>query len=110
MRSRRVVTPEGIRPAAIIINGASIVQVGEWDELPAGIAVTDYGELAILPRRIGTAVPFSAKAGYQSAERELGRVCNRDTASLSSRYGSIAGNSSTRRGVVVTAFRFISRC
>src|ERR1700749_216409 len=56
VRSRRVVTPEGILPAAIVINDASIVHVGQWDELPAGIDVTDYGELAILPGIVDTHV------------------------------------------------------
>jgi allantoinase len=56
VRSRRVVTPEGIAPAAIHIRGGKIVRVAEWDDVSAGVALTDYGELAILPGVVDTHV------------------------------------------------------
>jgi allantoinase len=64
VRSRRVVTPEGIRPAAIWIQNGRIDQVWDWDmpelrNLPAGYPapdVVDYGDLAILPGIVDTHV------------------------------------------------------
>src|SRR3954470_11578871 len=64
VRSRRVVTPEGIRPAAIWIRDGKIDNVLDWDlpelaALPEGHAppdVVDYGELAILPGIVDTHV------------------------------------------------------
>ncbi|HUP49222.1 MAG TPA: allantoinase AllB [Thermoanaerobaculia bacterium] len=45
IRSRNVVTPEGVRPAAVEF-GPAIERVGRWDEAPLAI---DYGELVIMP-------------------------------------------------------------
>src|ERR1700742_4337947 len=63
LRSRRVVTPEGIRPAAIWIRDGKIDGVWDWDlpelaMLPDGQApgVVDYGDLAILPGIVDTHV------------------------------------------------------
>src|ERR1044071_6868288 len=54
VRSRRVVTPEGIPPAAIDIADDKIARVGGWDD--TGVDVIDYGELAILPGIVDTHV------------------------------------------------------
>jgi allantoinase len=54
VRSRRVVTPQGIQPAAIHIADGRIVRVAEWTDAP-GDAI-DYGELAILPGIVDTHV------------------------------------------------------
>ena len=56
LRSRRVVTPEGIRPAAIWIRDGKIVNVGDWADVPDREAIVDYGELAILPGIVDTHV------------------------------------------------------
>jgi allantoinase len=66
LRSRRVVTPEGIRPAAILIRGGKILSVGDWADVPDRemvaerlgevLDVVDYGELAILPGIVDTHV------------------------------------------------------
>jgi allantoinase len=47
--SRRVVTPEGIRPAAILVGGETIQAVVSPNQVPAGAAARDFGEAAILP-------------------------------------------------------------
>jgi len=47
--SRRVVTPNGIRPAAVLVEEARILDVVPPDQLPAQIPVKDFGEVAILP-------------------------------------------------------------
>jgi allantoinase len=52
IRSRRVVTPDGVRPAAIHVRDGKIERVGEWDVAGA----TDYEDLAILPGIVDTHV------------------------------------------------------
>ena len=48
-RSKRVVTPEGVRPAGILIEDERIRGVVPHGEIPADIPVKDFEELAILP-------------------------------------------------------------
>jgi len=48
-RSRRVVTPEGERAAAIVVEGGKIREVAAFDRVPPGAEVHDFGEAAILP-------------------------------------------------------------
>lgn len=47
--SRRVVTPEGIRPAAILVEGEKIQAVIPGDEVPWNFKTLDFGDAAILP-------------------------------------------------------------
>ncbi|KIG18860.1 Allantoinase [Enhygromyxa salina] len=47
--SERVYTPEGVGPAAVIIEGERILDVVEITAVPAGLARVDLGELALLP-------------------------------------------------------------
>jgi allantoinase len=47
--SQRVVTPDGIRPASILVEGEQIRAVAGIDEVPAGIPTQDFGDAAILP-------------------------------------------------------------
>jgi allantoinase len=55
LRSRRVVLPGGVRPAAIHVGeDGTIARVAEWDD--AGTACEDFGELAILPGIVDTHV------------------------------------------------------
>jgi allantoinase len=49
LRSRNVVTPQGIRPAAIHVHGAVIERVGDYDDVPENAAVDDYGALMLMP-------------------------------------------------------------
>ncbi len=56
VRSRRVVTPAGIAPAAIHIGGGVIRAVAPWDDVPAGARLDDAGELAVLPGIVDTHV------------------------------------------------------
>jgi len=48
-RSRRVVTPEGVRPAALEVRDGVIVAVHPHDTRPAAGAVRDAGDAVILP-------------------------------------------------------------
>jgi allantoinase len=47
--SRRVVTPEGARPAAILVEGEKIRAVVSSDQAPAHAVIHDFGNAAILP-------------------------------------------------------------
>jgi len=49
LRSRNVVTPHGVRAAAIHVRGGRIERVAGYDDVPAGAPVEDYGDLLLLP-------------------------------------------------------------
>src|SRR5215470_911036 len=48
-RSNRVVAPEGVRPATILVEGEKFREVVSHDRTPSEIPVTDFGNMAILP-------------------------------------------------------------
>jgi allantoinase len=57
VRSRRVVTPDGVAPAAVHVTAAGTIdRVAAWDDVPIGAALDDAGELAILPGIVDTHV------------------------------------------------------
>lgn len=45
----RVVTPQGVRPAAVLIEKGKIAAVVNRDEIPAGVPGYDAGAMAVLP-------------------------------------------------------------
>jgi len=47
--SRRVVTPEGVRPGAVLVEGERILEVVAPDRVPAGAEAQNFGDAAILP-------------------------------------------------------------
>ncbi|HET8964857.1 MAG TPA: allantoinase AllB, partial [Candidatus Acidoferrum sp.] len=47
--SQRIVTPEGIRSGALLVEGETIQAVVERDQVQADAALTDFGASAILP-------------------------------------------------------------
>ncbi|MEA2164836.1 MAG: allantoinase [Thermoanaerobaculia bacterium] len=49
LRSSNVLTPTGIRPATIDVHGSRIERVGDYDDVPEGAAVDDYGSLTLMP-------------------------------------------------------------
>src|SRR6185312_6613059 len=72
VRSRRVVTPQGIQPAAIHIADGKITRVAEWSDAPAD--VVDYGDYAILPGIVDTHVHLNEPGrteweGFETATR-----------------------------------------
>jgi allantoinase len=74
LRSRSVVTPEGIRPAAIIIRGEKIAAVVEFDDMGAGVPITDAGEKLVLPGLVDTHVHINEPGrtdweGFETATR-----------------------------------------
>ncbi|MEW2549983.1 allantoinase AllB [Streptomyces sp. NPDC047002] len=57
LRSTRVVTPEGVRPAAVAVAGERIAAVLPYDaRLPRGALVEDVGDRAVLPGLVDTHV------------------------------------------------------
>src|SRR5215471_15222419 len=56
VRGKRVVTPEGERAAAIHVRGGVIEAVGRLEDVPAGAAVHDAGELVVMPGIVDTHV------------------------------------------------------
>ncbi|PYQ61944.1 MAG: allantoinase AllB [Acidobacteria bacterium] len=70
LRSRRVVTPSGVRPATIHIRGEKIERVGDFEE-PADV---DYGDLVIMPGLVDSHVHVNEPGrteweGFESATR-----------------------------------------
>ena len=71
LRSRRVVTPDGVRPAAIHVRAGKIERVAEWDDAAGAV---DYEDLAILPGIVDTHVHLNEPGrteweGFQTATR-----------------------------------------
>lgn len=56
VRSTRVVTPDGVRAAAVHIAGGKIARITNWDELNAADRVVDYHNLLIMPGVVDTHV------------------------------------------------------
>ncbi|MEU0831342.1 allantoinase AllB [Streptomyces sp. NPDC005969] len=57
LRSTRVVTPEGTRPAAVAVAGGTIDAVLPYDtEVPAGARLQDFGDDVLLPGLVDTHV------------------------------------------------------
>ena len=47
--SKRVVTPEGVREAAVLVENGRILEVISHSQVPAQFAVKDFGDVALLP-------------------------------------------------------------
>ncbi len=72
--SRRVVTPDGIRPAAILVDGEKIQAVIPQDQVPRGARVCDFGEAAVLPGLVDSHVHINDPGraeweGFETATR-----------------------------------------
>jgi allantoinase len=72
--SRRVVTPEGVRPRAVLVDGERIVGVLPTSEVPANAQIHDFGEAAILPGLVDSHVHINEPGrteweGFETATR-----------------------------------------
>ena len=56
LRSRRVVTPNGVRPAAVCVEGERIAAVVPWGDAPSSARTEDVGDLLVLPGLVDTHV------------------------------------------------------
>jgi len=74
IRSRRVVTPEGIRPASVAIRGGRISGVESESAPAAGTSVLDFGEAVVMPGLVDTHVHVNEPGrtdweGFETASR-----------------------------------------
>src|SRR5438046_1494770 len=72
--SQRVVTPEGILAAAVLVQDGRILDVVATNQLPAQISVRDFGEAAILPGLVDSHVHINEPGrteweGFRTATR-----------------------------------------
>lgn len=73
-RSRRVVTPDGIRPATVHVRGGKIEAVAEYDAWPTTAERVDVGESVLMPAVVDTHVHVNEPGrtdweGFKSATR-----------------------------------------
>jgi allantoinase len=75
LRSQRVLTPDGLRPASVHIDGGRIARVGSVDEVSASDeGVLDVGDLVVLPGLVDTHVHVNEPGrteweGFESGTR-----------------------------------------
>jgi allantoinase len=49
LRSTRVCAPGGLRAATLVYEGAQILDLRDWNEVPPGAALRDLGDLVLMP-------------------------------------------------------------
>lgn len=72
--SRRVVTPQGIHPAAVLVEGELIQAVVSPEQIPSGSDIHDFGDAAILPGLVDSHVHINDPGrteweGFRTATR-----------------------------------------
>jgi allantoinase len=72
--SRRAVTPEGIRPAGVLVEGEVIREIVRLDQVPPQAKIVDFGDAAILPGLIDAHVHINDPGrteweGFETATR-----------------------------------------
>ncbi|MBI1808211.1 MAG: allantoinase AllB [Ignavibacteria bacterium] len=74
IRSRRVVTPDGIQNASVLIDNGGVVDISFGDEVPSGYPVDDVGDLVVMPGLVDTHVHVNQPGrteweGFETATR-----------------------------------------
>jgi allantoinase len=74
LRSTRVLTPDGIAPATVLVEQERVAAVQAWDDVPAGVALHDFGDQVILPGLVDTHVHINEPGrteweGFEMATR-----------------------------------------
>lgn len=74
IRSRRVITPLIVGPASVHISDGKIAAVREWDDVPAGIPLTDAGGSVVMPGNVDAHVHVNEPGrteweGFETATR-----------------------------------------
>ncbi len=74
VRSARVVTPEGVRPASLAVAGGRITAVGGREDPPGGARVLDFGDSVVMPGVVDTHVHVNEPGraqweGFETATR-----------------------------------------
>src|SRR5438552_1309812 len=72
--SQRVVTPDGIKPAVVLVEGGRILDVVPLNQLPSQVSVNDFGQAAILPGLVDSHVHINEPGrteweGFRTATR-----------------------------------------
>jgi allantoinase len=72
--SRRVVTPQGVRPAAVLVQAEKIQDVVDRVDVPPAAQIRDFGECAILPGLVDSHVHINEPGrteweGFETATR-----------------------------------------
>lgn len=74
IRSKRVVTPDGVRPATVRLNGGTIEAVAGYNDVPSGKHIYDAGESVVMPGLVDTHVHINEPGrteweGFETATR-----------------------------------------
>ncbi len=74
IRSKRVVTPEGVRAATVLLRDGVIEDIAAYNDLPSGRHVYDAGESVVMPGLIDTHVHINEPGrtdweGFETATR-----------------------------------------
>ena len=74
IRSKRVVTPEGVRAATVHIRNGVIEAIAGYDDLPSGKHIYDAGESVVMPGLVDTHVHINEPGrtdweGFETATR-----------------------------------------
>lgn len=74
IRSKRVVTPEGVRPATVHLCNGTIEAIAAYSDLPSGKHVYDAGESVVMPGLVDTHVHINEPGrteweGFETATR-----------------------------------------
>lgn len=74
IRSRRVVLPDGMHPAAVHVRGGKIVGVLPFDAVPEGCPLDDAGDVVLMPGLVDTHVHINEPGrteweGFETATR-----------------------------------------
>jgi allantoinase len=70
VRGERVVLPDGVRPATILIRNGRILSVGSYAERPSGAAAFEAGEMVVLPGLVDSHVHMNdpGRADWEGVE------------------------------------------
>ncbi len=73
-RSTRVVTPDGLIPATLVVEHERITEVRGWDEVPADTSLHDYRDHVLIPGLVDSHVHINEPGrteweGFQTATR-----------------------------------------
>ena len=92
--SRRVILPDGVRPAAVLVDGRTIAAVMDREQLPRDVHCEDFGDLVIAPGVIDAHVhinTFSDSAEHFAAAKAVGTELARDAVALGGTVGAEHG-------------------
>jgi dihydroorotase-like cyclic amidohydrolase len=87
IRSQRVVTPEGVRPATVHLRHGVITAIAGYDDLPSGKNVYDAGESVVMPGLVDTHVHINEPGRTNWEGFDRGRARNKAQSSTQKMLG-----------------------